>query len=253
LSGLSARAATAVRAASNGSERTIALLRVDAGLRGAIPPDDVAFAERLVVAPRRELDAGPWCPDMVTDDSTRPLGALVLDGVVSREITLADRCSVDLLGPGDVFRPWRALDTILPCTARWTTTGAAIAILDERFVTAARRWPGLYVTVHERVADQADRAALRTAIGALPRVEERVLALFWHLAERWGVVRGDGVVVRLALTHALIGQLVGAQRPTVSLALHALADDGLLHRTGPSAWTLRHGSRETLGGDLDAP
>jgi hypothetical protein len=75
-----------------------------------------------------------------------------------------------------------------------------------------------------------------------------VLAIFWQLAERWGVVRPDGVVIGLALTHAVIGQLVGAQRPTVSLALQELADDGLLRRTGPSAWTLSHASLDALAG-----
>jgi CRP/FNR family transcriptional regulator, cyclic AMP receptor protein len=76
------------------------------------------------------------------------------------------------------------------------------------------------------------------AISAWPRVEERVLALFWQLADRWGVVRPDGVVIELALTHATIGHLVGAQRPTVSLALHALAEAGLLRRGDTGAWTL---------------
>jgi hypothetical protein len=45
---------------------------------------------------------------------------------------------------------------------------------------------------------------------------------------------------------AVIGQLVGAQRPTVSLTLQELADDGLLRRTGPSAWTLSHASLDAL-------
>jgi CRP/FNR family cyclic AMP-dependent transcriptional regulator len=87
---------------------------------------------------------------------------------------------------------------------------------------------------------------VRAAIVGLPRVEERVLALFWQLADRWGVVRPEGVVVQLPLTHALIGQLVGAQRPTVSLALQSLADDGLLLRGDIGAWTLDHESGATL-------
>jgi CRP/FNR family transcriptional regulator, cyclic AMP receptor protein len=238
--------ATATGTASNGGAPTVALLRVDPGLRRAIPPDEVAFAERVVIAPRRDLEPGQWSPATSTDDSARPLGALLLSGVVTHEVTLAGRCNAELFGPGDVFRPWSAGESVLPCTTRWTTTGAAIAVIDERFLTAARRWPGLTAAIHERLADQADRAALRTAIVALPRVGQRVLAVFWQLAERWGVVRPDGVVIGLALTHAVIGQLVGAQRPTVSLALQELADDGLLRRTGPSAWTLSHASLGAL-------
>jgi Crp-like helix-turn-helix domain len=50
------------------------------------------------------------------------------------------------------------------------------------------------------------------------------MALFWHLAERWGRVSGNGVLVPLALTHRILGQLVGARRPTVSTALRELAN-----------------------------
>jgi CRP/FNR family cyclic AMP-dependent transcriptional regulator len=64
-------------------------------------------------------------------------------------------------------------------------------------------------------------------------------ALFWHLAERWGRVSGDGVVVPLALTHRILGQLVGARRPTVSTALSELAERGELVRRSDGSWLLR--------------
>ena len=57
------------------------------------------------------------------------------------------------------------------------------------------------------------------AISQLVRVDRRLLALFWHLAERWGRVTGDGVLVPLTLSHRMLSQLVGARRPTVSTAL----------------------------------
>jgi hypothetical protein len=63
--------------------------------------------------------------------------------------------------------------------------------------------------------------------------------LFWHLAERWGRVTGDGVIVPLALTHRILGQLVGARRPTVSTALSELAERGELVRRPDGSWLLR--------------
>jgi hypothetical protein len=48
------------------------------------------------------------------------------------------------------------------------------------------------------------------------------------------------------ITHELIGQLIGAQRPTVSLALQGLAGEGLMQRTSRGTWILRHNSREAL-------
>jgi CRP/FNR family cyclic AMP-dependent transcriptional regulator len=232
------------------SPSTIALLGVDARMREAIAPAERAFAARILIVPRCDLPVGPWTPEALLDHSACPFAAMLLRGVVIHETVLAGRSSATLLGPGDLFRPWRLAETSLPGDERWTARpGATIAVLDERFVTATRRWPRLSTVVYERLAEQLEAASVRAAIVGLPRVEERVLALFWHLADRWGVVRPDGVVVRLALTHALIGRLVGAQRPTVSLALAALADAGLLWRADAGAWTLAPDSSATLAPD----
>jgi CRP-like cAMP-binding protein len=244
---LSAQAPATEHATPGGAPSTVRLLSVDAGLRAIVPADDRRMAERLLVVPYRELEGGSWSPEELLDDSARPLAALLVRGLVTHELTIAGRRSANVLGPGDLFRPWRSADTAVPCTSSWSATGgAAIAVLDGRFLTAARRWPGLSAVVYERLADQLETAEVRAAITGLPRVEERVLALFWLLADRWGVVRPEGVVVELALTHALIGHLVGAQRPTVSLALQALAEDRLLRRAETDAWILGHESRAAL-------
>ena len=50
---------------------------------------------------------------------------------------------------------------------------------------------------------------------------------------------GDGVIVPLALTHRILGQLVGARRPTVSTALSELAEREELTRRPDGSWLLR--------------
>jgi CRP/FNR family cyclic AMP-dependent transcriptional regulator len=224
----------------------VALLRVDAGLRAAVPEREQPLAERAVLVPCHALGPGPWRTESLGADDDA-IAALIVRGLATREITIAGRRSADLLGPGDLFHPWSSSNPVVPTTSRFASgSSALIALLDGRFVAAARRWPQLFAVVHERLAEQLERATLRAAIMALPRVEQRILGMFWQLAERWGTVRPDGVVVELAVTHELIGQLIGAQRPTVSLALHALAAEGLLHRTSRGAWVLRHDSRAAL-------
>jgi CRP/FNR family cyclic AMP-dependent transcriptional regulator len=52
-------------------------------------------------------------------------------------------------------------------------------------------------------------------------------------------VSGDGVIVPLALTHRILGQLVGARRPTVSTALSELAEREELVRRPDGSWLLR--------------
>jgi CRP/FNR family cyclic AMP-dependent transcriptional regulator len=77
-------------------------------------------------------------------------------------------------------------------------------------------------------------------------VEDRVLALLWHLAERWGRMTPEGVVVPLCLTHETLGRLAGAARPTVSLALGELTKRGQLSRRPDGAFVLQPGSAEAL-------
>src|SRR4051794_4147834 len=224
----------------------VALLQVDAGLRAAIPELERPLAERAVLVPCHELGPGQWWTDDLREDDDA-LAALVVRGLGTRQITIAGRRSAELLGPGDVFRPWASVDPVIPAESRWASgSRVVVAVLDGRFVAAARRWPQLFTVVHERLAEQLERSTMRAAIMSLPRVEQRILGIFWQLAERWGTVRSEGVVVDLAITHELIGQLIGAQRPTVSLALQALAGEGLLQRTSHDSWMLRHDSREAL-------
>jgi CRP/FNR family transcriptional regulator, cyclic AMP receptor protein len=72
----------------------------------------------------------------------------------------------------------------------------------------------------------------------MPRVEERILGLLGHFAARWGRVTAAGITLALPLTHEALGILIGARRPTVSLALKALADEGRLTRLADGAWLL---------------
>lgn len=76
------------------------------------------------------------------------------------------------------------------------------------------------------------------AISQLNGVERRVLAVFWHLAERWGHVSPDGIVVPLCLPHRVVAQLVGARRPTVSTALGRLMRQGRNSRRDDGGWVL---------------
>jgi CRP/FNR family transcriptional regulator, cyclic AMP receptor protein len=78
------------------------------------------------------------------------------------------------------------------------------------------------------------------AVTKLPRVEERIMAFFCAVAEERGRVAVGGVLVGLALTHELLGRLIGARRPTVSPAVKTLAGDQLVTRNG-MRWLLgRH-------------
>jgi CRP-like cAMP-binding protein len=68
--------------------------------------------------------------------------------------------------------------------------------------------------------------------------EDRLSALFWHLADRWGRVTPAGVSLDLPLTHGLVAELVGAQRQTVTTALTHLRELGSIRRRSDGCWVL---------------
>jgi CRP/FNR family cyclic AMP-dependent transcriptional regulator len=155
---------------------------------------------------------------------------------------VADHVSAELLGPGDLIRPWQPSSRtgLLPVDAVWTVMSPlTVAVLDRRFAAEMTRYPEITASLFDRLSERSLRLATTQAISQLTRVDRRLKALFWHLAERWGRVSGDGVIVPLALTHRILGQLVGARRPTVSTALSELAEREELVRRPDGSWLLR--------------
>src|SRR5918998_361959 len=61
--------------------------------------------------------------------------------------------------------------------------------------------------------------AVALAISHHQRVDDRLMLTLWHLAERWGRVRREGIVVPLPLSHQRLADLVGAQRQSVTTAM----------------------------------
>jgi hypothetical protein len=187
------------------------------------------------------LRRGEWTGAALRSTDSCHLGLLVIDGAIAREVVLADTISSELLGPGDVIRPWGpdGAPRLLGQQSRWQVLAdARLAILTRAFGAALARYPEVNAMLIDRIDDRAERLATMKAITQLNSVERRLIALFWHLAERWGRMTGDGVVVPLTLSHRLLGELVGARRPTVSTALAGLARDGRLIRRGSGDWLL---------------
>jgi CRP-like cAMP-binding protein len=115
-------------------------------------------------------------------------------------------------------------------------------LLDQEFSERVRPWPQIGLALLRRAGRRiADADALR-AIACQPRLEVRLTLLMWHLASRWGRVEPSGIRLTLPLTHRLLGQLVAAERPSVSHALGRLARSGLV--TGSACDLHLHGTLE---------
>jgi CRP/FNR family transcriptional regulator, cyclic AMP receptor protein len=209
-------------------------------LAGAVPAAHRAAAQAAVVAPVHTFGPGPL-PAAATAVAGRPFAWIVLDGIVLRRTWLGDRPAAELLGEGDLIdlRPAEDAWTLPARTDHAVHRAATLAVLDDRFRLAARRWPGLHDGLWAQQAAQTRRSSrqLAAALGH-SRVEDRLVALFCDLADRWGRVTPDGIAIDLALTHSLLGELVGSRRPTVSLALGDLAEEGTVVRRADGAWVL---------------
>ena len=218
-----------------------------------VPDIADGLAERERSAVRRGIGVrtvavptGPWSPvESIGEEGA--VGFLVTEGAIIRDVLMAGSVASDLLGPGDVAAVGGGDDVMVPAEVRWTVSAVArVAVIDAHLLASLEAWPAVTTRLLARATRQTSTLALQRAISQLPRVDQRLLALFWHLAERWGRVGRDGIVVRLALTHETLGRMVGARRPTVSLALKELATTGTVVRRLDGAWVLRREGLERL-------
>jgi CRP/FNR family cyclic AMP-dependent transcriptional regulator len=227
--------------------RHVVLLDVDAGFEAAVPAEHRLEARGHLVADVHELRGGPWTPNLATHDGRPGRFLLIVRGLVLREVVIAGRSAAQVFGPGDVLRPAECRDSSLAETVEWGVMDhATVVVLDDVFLRTACRWPGLHAVVYGRLLAQADRLAVQHAIAQLPNIEQRLLAMLWHLADRFGRMTTAGAVIPFKLTHETLGRLVGARRPTVSLGLMALHESAGLHRT-PDGWVLDRDSHRLLG------
>jgi hypothetical protein len=221
--------------------RIAPLLDLDPDLGQLLEGDRLEAARRDLRVALHSLEPGPWEVDKLSGASPEHVGLLVIEGVLAREVLVSDTVSTELLGPGDVVRPWRLPtgDALLRNSVRWSVLSRSrIALLDRRFAVQLGNFPEVNAAIIDRVTERAQRLALTQAISQLNRVDRRLLALFWHLAERWGRMTPDGVAVPMTLSHRMLGQLIGARRPTVSTALGELAKEGEIVRRDDGTWLL---------------
>src|SRR4029450_3689869 len=89
-------------------------------LGALLPEDRRAEAERALVVGTHRLGVGSWDVSRLGGAGGGHIGLLVIEGVLSRELIVADHVSAELLGPGDLVRPWQTTRTgLLPLGPPW--------------------------------------------------------------------------------------------------------------------------------------
>jgi CRP-like cAMP-binding protein len=216
----------------------VSLLALEPDLAAWMTPaeQDAAAALRLVTV---DLERGPFDPSDVFTAGHSGFGALVVSGLITREVSLGGQPSLRIVGPGDLFLDeMPAYDALEPMRSWAASAPTQLAILDDRLLLAVRRWPRLMRGVCARLQQGHETTLVQMSISHQPRVEDRIHALFRVLGARWGRVSPYGIVIPMALTHETIGRMVGARRPTVTLTLQELASKGRLRREDAGRWVL---------------
>lgn len=218
------------------SPRGVRLLDADPDLGAGLTPQEFTEVRSQLVLPSIRLEQGLWDVERLraaVGVRGQPRGFIVIAGTVSIDLAIAGQVTTRLITARELVLLDGWEEDSIPVQAGWSVLDAALlAVLDQRLEVIAGRWPRLLNALLARAAQQIRHALLQQAISQLPRVEDRLLALFWSIADRQGVVRSDGVWVHLPVTHATLAQMIGARRPTVSLGLRALTDRGLVHAEG---------------------
>ena len=211
-----------------GKSASVSLLEVEPDLAQVLNDEQRAEAQRFSL-PVTAVNDGGDVAGLLKQSGV--FGAIVLEGTLIQALQIGDDPTLRLIGPGS-FVPSTLARSAMPVTeARlFVPVPTRLVALGERMLIAAHRWPWLVSNLHARMLEHSEHLATQLAICQLPRVEDRIMAMMWLLAESWGRVTPDGIRLRLSLSHEVLGGLVGARRPTVTLALRKLAERGSLFR-----------------------
>jgi CRP-like cAMP-binding protein len=221
-----------------GDGARIDLLERDPELARAVPTAARGGRDSTLSAGLLKLKRGPWEPD-ASEPSPAHLGFLMLDGLLGRRVIVPERGrSLELLGQGDLFRPWQDQAASFERLSWTVIEPAAIAVLDEPLGARAREVPELMHEFTERALRRARRLAVSAAIANTVGVEDRLLLSLWQLTELWGLKASEGAVLPFRLSHQTLADLVGARRPTVTLGLRNLTERGKLRRNETGQWIL---------------
>jgi CRP/FNR family cyclic AMP-dependent transcriptional regulator len=231
---------------------SVQLLEADPELGRGLDPRRAREISQRLFARGIDVPRGQWTPGRALGHGSQPIGLLVLEGLLVREATVGDHPCAELLGPGDLLRAWDDSEDeiLLPRTVGWTAlTNARLAVIDQALAVRAAQWPEIFAALVERAARRAERLVVMQAIAHLTRVDDRLLALLWCLAERWGRVVPGGVLVSLRLPHRTLAGMIGARRPSVTTALGQLMARGEIERRADGSWLLLGQPPESRGSE----
>jgi CRP-like cAMP-binding protein len=208
-------------------------------LHDALPRERTQAARRTLRARALHLRRGRWD---AREDATMiegGAGFLVIEGALIRCVTAAHRTAGELLGPGDLIRPGADLYEDYQFTSYYRAiSDVRLGVLDARFTRAAALVPEVVPALVAAMTRRAGMASRQLVVVQSQSVEARILVTLNYLADRWGIVTREGIVLPEFLSHGTLALLLGARRPSVTSAMVRLSARGDVQRRLDGRWLI---------------
>ena len=153
----------------------ISLLDADPELGDLLAPDELERARAEALTRVRRLSTGAWRVEDAVESDVHHRGFMLADGLVSRDLDVLGKRCVELIGPGDVLRPWSWDEEARTSRPRWgmdraraDLSGRARPRSGRPDHAVAAAGSGAVQSRHPR-GGRGETSTRRRAVAALPR------------------------------------------------------------------------------------
>lgn len=150
-----------------GRANLMSIVDADDDLAALLGDDERERARRDALMRVRRLSRGVWDAGEDAEAGIHHRGFLVVEGLLTREVDVLGRRCVELIGPGDVLRPWRWDEggSHVRAEVGWVVLEQTLlGMLDHGLVTRMVPWPELGVELFARGTRRAQRWRWRSPI-----------------------------------------------------------------------------------------
>ena len=154
----------------------MSIVDADPDLADVLEPPDAERARRDALVRVSRLSPGAWDAAAAIEPGIHHRGFLVIDGLLSREVDVLGRRCVELIGHGDVMRPWTWDEegSHVHAEVGWVILEPArLAVLDHDLVKRLVPWPQIGLELFNRGTRRAHNLAVALAISHHQRVDDR--------------------------------------------------------------------------------
>ncbi len=150
---------------------------------------------------------------------------------IYRESEEAEQVTFGYVHPGEVFGECAVFDNRpRESFAAAHESSTVLRLSRAKFADAVRSSPSIMLVVAAQMEGRFKNVESRVEDLVFRDARSRLAHTILNLCEEFGYRDGDTLIVDLKLTHEEIGTLIGASRPTVSIALGEMEDQGILTR-----------------------